>query len=105
MNEHITRPILWNVPVAFIVIMYALLVALFAGIADAGWNWYRAVALGQAADSRFDQIFRRAILTLRDAFGQGVVIRESWGWMHYAFYVAFVGLFLGTPIVLIHSGV
>ena len=105
MNEHITRPILWNVPVAFVVIMYALLVALFAGFAYAGWNWYRVVALGQADEGRFDQIFRRAMLTLRDAFGQGVVIRESWGWMHYAFYVAFVGLFLGTTIVLINSDV
>ncbi len=48
---------------------------------------------------------RRAILALRDSFGQGVVIRETWGWMHYAFYVAFVGLLLGTTIVLINSDV
>ncbi len=105
MNEHITRPILWNVPAAFIVITYALFVVLVAAIVYAGWNWYRIVSLGQPDDSRFDQIPRRLILALRDAFGQGVVIRETWGWMHYAFYVAFVGLTIGTTIVLINSDV
>ena len=55
------------------------------------------------SDGRFEQLPRRLILSLRDSFGQGVVIRETWGWMHYAFYVAFVGLFIGTTIVLINS--
>ncbi len=45
------------------------------------------------------------MLSLRDSFGQGIVIRETWGWMHYSFYVAFVGLFIGTTIVLINSDV
>ena len=49
------------------------------------------------------QLPRRLILALRDSFGQGVVIRETWGWMHYSFYVAFVGLFIGTVIVLIND--
>jgi hypothetical protein len=26
------------------------------------------------------------------------VIRETWGWLHYAFYVGFLGLFTGTTL-------
>jgi Fe-S oxidoreductase len=104
MNEQVTREILWNIPVSFIVIMYALLVPTFAAFAYAGWRWYRLVSLGQS-DQRIDQPARRLMLTLRDALGQGNVIRESWGWMHYSFYVAFIGLTIGTTIVLINSDI
>ena len=104
MNEHVTREILWNIPVSFIIIMYALLVPTIAAFAYAGWRWYRLVSLGQS-DYRIDQPARRLMLTLRDAIGQGNVIRESWGWMHYSFYVAFIGLTIGTTIVLINSDI
>ncbi len=104
MNEQVTRQILWNIPVPFIVLMYALLVALIAGFVYAGVQWWRVVSLG-AAEDRFDHPIERLLLALRDAFGQGVVIRESWGWMHYSFYVAFVGLLIGTTIVAINSDV
>jgi len=104
MNEQITRPILWNVPVAFVVIMYALAAVLVIAFIYAGMYWYRRISLGSAAD-RSDQPMRRTLLALRDAIGQGYVIRESWGWMHYSFYVAFVGLAIGTTIVLINSDV
>jgi hypothetical protein len=30
--------------------------------------------------------------------GQDNMIRETCGWMHYAFYVGFLGLFIGTTI-------
>jgi Fe-S oxidoreductase len=103
MDQQITRPILWNVPDAFVVIMYALTALWTAAIIYAVWRWYRVVSLGQPEQGRFDQIPRRVILALRDSFGQGVVIRETWGWMHYSFYVAFVGLFIGTVIVLIND--
>ncbi|HXW83176.1 MAG TPA: heterodisulfide reductase-related iron-sulfur binding cluster, partial [Candidatus Binataceae bacterium] len=102
MNEQVTRQILWNIPAAFIVIMYGLLVLLLAAFAYVGWQWYRMISLG-SAENRFDQLPRRVFLALRDAFGQGYVVRETWGWMHYAFYVGFVGLFIGTTIVLINS--
>jgi Fe-S oxidoreductase len=102
MNEQVTRQILWNVPAAFIVIMYALLALLFAGFIYAGMYWYRRIALG-AGEDRFDQLTRRAGLAARDALGQGFVVRENWGWMHYCFYTAFIGLFIGTTIVLINS--
>ena len=102
MNEHVTRQILWNIPVPFIVLMYALLVGLFACYAWAGVKWFRMIRLG-TAENRLDQLPQRVFLALRDAFGQGYVVRESWGWMHYAFYVGFVGLFIGTTIVLINS--
>src|SRR5260370_4726187 len=102
MNEQVTRQILWNIPVPFIVLMYALLALLIVGCIYAFLKWYRLVTLG-AAENRLDHPVERLILALRDAFGQGVVIRETWGWMHYAFYVAFVGLFIGTTIVLINS--
>ena len=75
---------------------------LFAGFIYAGVRWYRLVTIGVAED-RLDRPFERLVLSLRDSFGQGSVIRETWGWMHYAFYVAFVGLFIGTTIVLINS--
>jgi Fe-S oxidoreductase len=104
MNEQITRPILWNVPVAFEVIMYGLLVLLIATFAYQGVHWFRIIRLG-APDDRFDHPIRRALLAIRDAIGQGYVVRESWGWMHYAFYVSFVGLFIGTTIVAINSDV
>jgi Fe-S oxidoreductase/nitrate reductase gamma subunit len=103
MDQQITRPILWNVPDAFVVIMYALTALWTAAIIYAVWRWYRVVTLGQAEQGRFDQLPRRLVLALRDSFGQGVVIRETWGWMHYSFYVAFVGLFIGTVIVLIND--
>ena len=74
-----------------------------AAIIYAVWRWFRVVSLGQAEQGRFEQLPRRLILALRDSFGQGVVIRETWGWMHYSFYVAFVGLFIGTLIVLIND--
>jgi Fe-S oxidoreductase len=104
MNEQVTRQILWNIPVPFIVLMYALLVALLAGFVYAGAKWWRLVSLG-TAENRWDRPVDRLVLALRDAFGQGNVIRESWGWMHYAFYVAFVGLLIGTTIVAINSDV
>jgi len=103
MDQQITRPILWNVPDTFVVIMYALTALWTAAIVYAIWRWYRVVTLGQPEQGRFEQIPRRIILALRDSFGQGVVIRETWGWMHYSFYVAFVGLFIGTVIVLIND--
>jgi hypothetical protein len=40
---------------------------------------------------------------LRDAIGQGYVIRETWGWMHYTIYVGFIGLLIGTSIVFLNS--
>jgi Fe-S oxidoreductase/Ni,Fe-hydrogenase I cytochrome b subunit len=104
MNEQVTRQILWNIPVPFIVLMYSLLAVLIAAYAWAGLGWYRRIRLG-AADSRLDQIPRRLFLSLRDALGQGYVTRESWGWMHYSFYVGFVGLLIGTTIVAINSDV
>jgi len=62
------------------------------------------VSLGVSED-RLDHPIERLLLALRDSFGQGNVIRETWGWMHYTFYVAFVGLFIGTTIVAINSDV
>ncbi|HTY53897.1 MAG TPA: (Fe-S)-binding protein [Candidatus Binataceae bacterium] len=104
MDQQITRPILWNVPFAFIVAMYALLALLVIAFIYAGMYWYRRISLGTTAD-RFDQPLRRTMLAVRDAIGQGYVIREAWGWMHYSFYVAFIGLAIGTTIVLINSDV
>ena len=106
MNEQVTRQILWNVPAAFIVIMYALFALLLAAFVYAGMYWYRRIALGGSdGQDRLDQPLRRAWLALRDALGQGYVVRQPWGWMHYSFYVAFIGLFIGTTIVLINSDV
>src|SRR5271156_1204399 len=102
MNHEITRPILWNIPTAFVVIMYGLLAVWMAATAIAIFRWYRIIRLG-TPDDRLDRPVYRAMSALRDAFGQGVVVRESWGWMHYSFYVGFVGLFIGTTIVLINS--
>ena len=104
MNEHVTREILWNVPIVFIVLMYTLLAFLLAGFVLAGIYWYRRVRLG-GPEERFDQLALRAWLALRDGIGQSYVVRETWGWMHYAFYVGFVGLFIGTCIVFVNSDV
>ncbi len=105
MDRNITRPILWNVPLAFQVILYALFVALCILYAWSAWRWYRIVRLGQPAADRSGDRWRRALLMIRDAFGQGTVVREPWGWMHYALYTGFLGLFIGTNIVLLNSDV
>jgi Fe-S oxidoreductase len=104
MNQQVTRPIFWNVPIEFQVLLYILLLALAAFYAYTALRWYRIVRLGTSED-RFDQPLRRLWLVVRDAIGQGFVVRESWGWMHYAMYVGFIGLFIGTTIVAINSDV
>jgi hypothetical protein len=43
-------------------------------------------------------------LVLRDTAGQGNVIRETRGWIHYAFYVGLLGLFIGTTIIFFNHG-
>src|ERR1035437_5788671 len=53
MNEQVTRQILWNIPVPFIVLMYGLLGLLIAGFIYAGVRWYRLVNLG-VSDDRLD---------------------------------------------------
>ena len=88
MNQQITREILWNVPVAFRIFLYAMLIPLTAAFVYEGMRWYRMVSLGQPVD-RFDQPQRRLWLVLRDTAGQGNVIRETWG----------LGLFIGTTII------
>lgn len=102
MNQTVTREILWNVPVAFIVLMYALLAAVLIACLFTTIYWYRRVQLG-VPEVRSDRPLLRAWLMLRDAIGQGYVIRETWGWMHYAMYVGFIGLFIGTSIVFFNS--
>jgi hypothetical protein len=102
MNQHVTREILWNVPVAFRIFLYATLIPLTAAFIYEGMRWYRMVNLGQPID-RFDQLGRRLWLVLRDTAGQRTVIRETWGWLHYAFYVGFLGLFTGTTIIFFND--
>jgi hypothetical protein len=104
MNQQITREILWNVPVAFRIFLYAMLIPLGAAFAYEGMRWYRMVSLGQPVD-RLDQPRRRLWLVLRDIARQDNMIRETWGWMHYAFYVGFLGLFIGTTIIFFNDGI
>ena len=103
--HQVTRQILWNVPTSFIVAMYLLLAALMAACVYAGAYWYRRIALGAAGAPRRDQPRRRLWLALREGVGQGAVVRESWGCIHYAMIVGFVGLLCGTTIVMINSDV
>ena len=104
MNQQITREILWNVPVAFRIFLYAMLIPLTAALVYEGTRWYRMVSLGQPVD-RSDQPQRRLWLLVRDTAGQGNVIRETWGWLHYAFCVGFLGLFIGTTIIFFNDGI
>jgi hypothetical protein len=104
MNQQVTREILWNVPVAFRIFLYTMLVPLTAAFIREGMRWYRIVSLGQPVDL-LDQPRRRLWLVLRDTTGQGNVIRETWGWIHYAFYVGFLGLFIGTTTVFFNDGI
>jgi hypothetical protein len=78
MNQQITREILWNVPVAFRIFLYAMLIPLTAAFVYEGMRWYRIVSLGQPVE-RSDQPQRRLWLLVRDTAGQGNVIRETWG--------------------------
>jgi hypothetical protein len=104
MNQEVTRQILWNIPAGFVVFLYGMLIPLSAGFIYTGTRWYRIVRLGVAtADSRCDQPGRRLFLALREGAGNGFVGRETWRWMHCTFIVAFIGLFIGTTIVLIND--
>ncbi|MGH7932929.1 MAG: hypothetical protein ACREQN_07135, partial [Candidatus Binataceae bacterium] len=72
MNQEITRPILWNVPLGFVVFLYAMLIPLTAAFIYVGYRWYRTVMLGApAAGGRVDQPWRRLFLSFRDGVGQG----------------------------------
>ena len=102
MNQQVTREFLCNVPVAFRIFLYAMLIPLTAAIVFEGLRWYRVVSLGQPVD-RLDQPGRRFWLLMGDTAGQGNVIRETWGWLHYAFYVKFPGLFVGTTIIFFNN--
>ncbi|HVC45473.1 MAG TPA: (Fe-S)-binding protein [Candidatus Binataceae bacterium] len=104
MNQEVTRQILWNIPTVFVVLLYGMLIPLTAAFVWVGLKWYRIVTQGTAtAESRFDQPVRRLFMSFRDGVGQGFVGRETWGWMHYAFLVAFTGLFIGTSIVFVND--
>ena len=35
--------------------------------------------------------------------GQANIIRVTWGWMHYAFYVGLLGLFINTTIIVFND--
>jgi hypothetical protein len=102
MNQQVTREILWNVPVAFRIFLYAMLIPLTAAFVYEGMRWYRMVSLGQPVD-RSDQQQRRLWRVLRDTAGQCNAIRETWGWLHYAFYVKFPGPFVGTTIIFFNN--
>ena len=47
MNQQVTREILWNVPVAFRIFLYAMLIPLTAAFIYEGMRWYRMVSLGR----------------------------------------------------------
>jgi hypothetical protein len=106
MNQQVTREILWNVPVAFRIFLYAMLIPLGAAFVYEGMRWYRMISLGQPVD-RLDQPARLFWLLVRDTAGQDNMImnRETWGWMHYAFYVGFPGLFIGRTIIFFNDGI
>jgi hypothetical protein len=40
---------------------------------------------------------------VRDTAGHGNMICETWGWFHYAFYVKFPDLFVGTTIIFFND--
>jgi hypothetical protein len=104
MDPHVTREILWNIPAGFVVFLYAMLLPLTAAFVYAGLRWYRIERLGTPdARPRFDQPSRRFFMAFRDGVGQGFAGRESWGWVHYALYVRFPGLFIGTTIIFFND--
>jgi hypothetical protein len=72
-----------------------MLIPLAAAFIYVGRRWYRIVRLGNDADDRFDQPARR--FRHGDARRRRPRLsRATWGWMHYTFIVAFIGLFIGT---------
>ena len=104
MNQDVTRQIWWNIPVGFVIFLYGMVIPLTAAFIYIGMLWYRMVRIGgQDARPRFDQPWRRFFLAFRDGVGQGYVGRETWGWIHYTFIVAFVGLFIGTSLVFVND--
>jgi hypothetical protein len=102
MNQQLTREILWDVLLAFRILVYGMLLPLTAAFVYEGMRWYRIVSLGQRLD-RLDQPGRRFWLLLRDTARQGSVNREFSGWLENAFYVEFLGLFIRTTTILFND--
>jgi hypothetical protein len=61
-----------------------------------GYGWER-LKRGRASTS----FWRHVFLAFRDGVGQGYVGRESWGWMHYTFMVAFIG----TSLIFVNKDI
>jgi hypothetical protein len=79
MNNDVTRQILWNIPLGFILFLNLMLIPLTVAFIFVGVRWYRMVRLGMPeARPRFDQLQQRVFLAFRDGVGQSYLGRESW---------------------------
>jgi nitrate reductase gamma subunit len=99
----IGREILWNLPHAAAVIMYALFGVV---VLVASWGVYRRVEayrLGRAErENRFDDLRGRLRDTLRLALGQQRVLRRKFGGLlHLCIFSAFIVLFIVTCLVAV----
>jgi nitrate reductase gamma subunit len=99
----IGREILWNLPHAAAVIMYALFGVVLLVIA---WGVYRRVEsyrLGRAErENRFDDLRGRLWDTVRLALGQERVLHRKFGGLvHLCIFSAFIVLFIVTCLVAV----
>jgi hypothetical protein len=82
MNQDVTRSILWNIPIGFI-----LLLIFDADSADGSIHLCCCSMVSNdtggdaGSTSPVDQPWRRFFLAFRDGVGQGYLRRETWGWM------------------------
>ncbi len=96
-----TRPVLWNVPPALVVFMYAS--ALAAALAFA-WGLWRQVRLWRAGvpEARSDRPLLRLRRVAMDALAQRALVREPGpGLPHALLFLGFLVLLLATTVVLI----
>jgi hypothetical protein len=107
MNQQ-SREILWNVPLALKIFLYAMVIPLTVALIYECRRWYRMVILGQPSPGqsvdRLDQPGRLLWLLVRGTARRDNMVRETWGWMHNAFCVGFPGLCIGTTIIFFNDG-
>lgn len=100
MNEEITRKIMWGHPVVSKILMYLLFLISVIIFAYGVWRKVSMWRKGKPAP-RFDRIGERLWLMIRDAILQVKVLKEMYpGIMHLLIYANFIGLFIGTLIVM-----
>ncbi|WP_460038502.1 (Fe-S)-binding protein [Thermaerobacter litoralis] len=97
-----TRQVQWNVPHSFVWIMYISMTVALAVMAYGAWQRVRTWMAGRP-EVRWDRPGQRLRRVLIHGLGQGRLLKERLpGIAHALLFFAFIVLFIGTLVVMIH---